>query len=472
MLRRLSAHVSKLNFRIPRRGRIRFFSIIVIFALAVAFNKYKEAGASFTAPGGFKNELFKVAAKSGHAKDGFTLNTVAEVLRQNHPDLNCAADTLLWDDKKVVAYLSIDSSLQALGQKLMERYHPKYGALAAIDPATGRVLTMVSYTNKAETSLGDNLCCKALFPAASVFKTITASGAIEKGLLEAGSQLSLVGNRYSLHKYQLTENLRRARLTSLENAFAYSMNPVFGRIGIYVLGKEGLAEYIGKFGFNRAIPFELPLDPSVAAGKGDSILELAQLASGYNQQTKISPVYGAMLAGSICAQGAIVQPSVVDSLRAVDNGQCLYRARAEVWRTPIKAATAGEVMRLMTKVTEYGTARRSFRKMMLSPRYSDITFGGKTGTLDQDSVGHVDWFIGFAHYNKAAFGDIAIGVVTVHGPNWTVHSSFLAAEIFRKYIDKAESLARRKGAGDPDPALCAPHTRPAAPERTADASRP
>jgi cell division protein FtsI/penicillin-binding protein 2 len=113
---------------------------------------------------------------------------------------------------------------------------------------------------------------------------------------------------------------------------------------------------------------------------------------------------------------------------------CIYKAAKETWRTPIKESTSKELKKMMSRVSRYGTARKSFRYIHQSRRFSEIEYGGKTGSVDKDGIGRVDWFIGFARNPLEKEQQIAVSVVTVHGSNWTVHSAYIAAEIMRIYI--------------------------------------
>jgi len=88
----------------------------------------------------------------------------------------------------------------------------------------------------------------------------------------------------------------------------------------------------------------------------------------------------------------------------------------------------------MKYVATRGTARKSFNYIRKSYRFKDIEYGGKTGSVDKDGLGKIDWFIGFCRHKTDPDQHVAIGVVTVHDDNWTVHSSFLGAEMMRNYI--------------------------------------
>jgi hypothetical protein len=88
----------------------------------------------------------------------------------------------------------------------------------------------------------------------------------------------------------------------------------------------------------------------------------------------------------------------------------------------------------MESVATIGTARKHFKDIHNSPRFDAFSYGGKTGSVDKDGIGRVDWFIGYAAHPELSDERIAIGAVTAHGAYWTVHSSYLAAEAMRFYL--------------------------------------
>ncbi|HMD69379.1 MAG TPA: penicillin-binding transpeptidase domain-containing protein [Chitinivibrionales bacterium] len=453
------------RFRIPRKGRIRFALVLVGLIAVVKIFSSREpvdrvsapdevpapekhaatappASAQTAAPARAHHSLLGLF-KPEIPRHSFSAAVLAGLLKKYPPRLNVSSDTVASGGRSYVFHYSFDSTIARCGQTLLRQYHPKYGAVVAMEAATGRVLALVSYTREAEPPLGDNLFARSLFPAASVFKTVTASAAIEKGHMNPDSRVPLAGRRYTLYRFQLKEELTSYEPVSLQDAYAYSINPVFGRIGVYVLGPEIIREYIGKFGFNCDIPFELDNERPVASiADKDSTLLVAEIASGFNGKTKMSPLFGAMLAAGVSEKGRMPAPFFVDSVTCGGDSCIIFRAAPRVWRSPVRETTAGLLKGMMMRVAQYGTARNSFRYIKHSAQFDDIDYGGKTGSVDEDGLGKVDWFIGFASNPSDARQRIAVGVVTVHDQFWTVHSSYIGAEIFRKYIRKEQKLEK------------------------------
>ncbi|MBD3242089.1 MAG: hypothetical protein GF331_15975 [Chitinivibrionales bacterium] len=451
------------RLRVPRRGRIRL--VLMLVALLVAWRVYDRDRADDPTVSDETGDTASVATadtaaaapvaqapssapaqkppptaagkqhKARHASMSF--EDVTRLMRGRSPRFDSPRDVIRADGRSLAVHYSIDTALQSYGRKLLRRYHPKYGAVAMIECASGRVLSLVSYVNDGEPFLGHDLYCRSYFPAASIFKIITAAGAIEKGRLTPRSEMRQVGRNHTLYTFQLEPSLKNYRTISLAKSFAYSINPVFGRIGIYVLGEEGLREYSERFGFEQTVPFELPVD-TAHVGSYDSTFGQAEVASGFNQQTLLSPLLGALIASAASEGGRIPRPHVVDSIIDRKRGAKTYEAERRLWKVAVRQSTAEHLAEMMQNVVRYGTARTSFRYVKRSHRFSGLAYGGKTGSVDKDGVGRVDWFVGFVRSNTDERKRLAIGVVTVHGPYWTVHSSFVAAEMLRHYMRELE----------------------------------
>lgn len=384
---------------------------------------------------------FSVPEKQKREKtDTLNIEQIRKIIQKSSLSLELGVDTLENNGNSFLFHYSIDTSLQKLGMKLMKRYSPLYGAAVVIQPVSGRVLAMVSFTVDSVKDMGSDLYLKSLFPAASIYKTITAAAAIEEANLSSESMLKQVGRNHTLYMFQLEEKLENYRELSLEEAYARSINPVFARLGIYKLKHGALVEYGRRFGFDQKIPFELPVEISRVKSP-DSMFAVAELASGFNRQTTLSPLLGALIASAVSEDGKIPVPILVDSVMREDT--CFYKAEQKTWRNPVKKSTSRELRELMCSVSRYGTARKSFRYIRQTSSLKSFQYGGKTGSVNKDNLGKIDWFIGFARNPSNPDERVAAGVVTIHGEYWTVHSSYIAAELFRNYLRTLQKERQR-----------------------------
>ena len=331
------------------------------------------------------------------------------------------------ENARLVLKTSLNPKLQAYILKLLRRSKTVKAAVVVLKPSDGRILAMASYD---ETGHGDNLCVKAEFPAASLFKIVSAAAAIEAAGYSPDQQVHFVGRQHTLYKRQLKEGKGRyATKILFRKAFALSINPVFGKVGIYQLGRDMLDEYAGRFLFNRAIGFDLPVETSPVVVTDDEF-ELAEIASGFNKRTRISPLHAALLASAAVNGGVIMKPWFVESVTD-DSGEVLYRVEPGTLSSAVDPETAGSLRVLMGDTVRYGTCRRSLRKLTRKRTFKAVELGGKTGTInDKSDRFKYDWLTAYALPRN---GDeaICIAVVGMHGKILGVR----AAELGRSIID-------------------------------------
>ncbi|MFS4458618.1 penicillin-binding transpeptidase domain-containing protein [Bdellovibrio sp. HCB2-146] len=345
------------------------------------------------------------------------------------------------EDKTLSPKYTIDSNLQAEADKLLKSYKPDYGAIFMIDAMTGEVLAMSSFQR--DDPSGANLNLQATFPAASIFKVVTATAAVDKAGIMPEHKIHYNGGAYTLYrKNVLSDKVTRwTNVISLKDAFARSINTAFGRLSIENLHPEDLNDYANRFMFNQEIPTDFPVEMGVAyipPGKG---FEMAEAASGYNKTNRMSPVQGAMIAASVANDGKVVVPYVVRSLEN-DKGEAVYQGASLSNGTIMTKESAGKVRELMEQTVLAGTSRRSFRPIVKDRKFREIEMGGKTGHLTGDNPrGRVDWFVGYALDEDRR---IAVAAITVNKKFWTVKSAHLGQSMFRKYFGPLVSTQKNR----------------------------
>lgn len=326
---------------------------------------------------------------------------------------------------------TLDQDLQEALIKQFQSYKPDYGAFVAIDPKTGAIRALFSYTkNKKEVG---NLALRASFPAASVFKIVTAAAAIDKNKAHPETVISFTGANHTLYRQNLKppKNQRWVRKMRLREAFARSVNTVFGKLGIYTVPKEDLNQYAEKFQFNKEIPVDLPVESGRFGFLGEDPLSVAEVASGFNRNVLMSPLQGALMAGAIANEGVMMEPFLVDSFTP-DKFAVPYQAEPRAMGQVVSAETSRELRTMMQDTVRVGTSRKSFRGLARQSVKADVEMGGKTGSLTgTDPKGKYDWFVGYAKKGDKSLG---LAILTIHEQNWTVKSSYLASKAVEQYF--------------------------------------
>jgi len=324
---------------------------------------------------------------------------------------------------------SIDPSLQDYMLGKLDRKNSRHIALVALDPAAGEILMMAGYD---KTNPDSNTCLDNTYPAASIFKIITAAAAVEQGNLDSNAKLMFNGSQHTLYKTQLKDRKNRyTNYTTFQEAFAKSINPVFGKLGALRLEKNQLSACAEAFGFNSEIDFELPLKAS-RFSITDTPYHRAEIASGFNRQTTLSAVHAALLPAVIVNQGKQVEPTIVH--RITDgSGQILYENQPGPTRQVITPRASRVIYDLMEATIRYGTAKKAFKGFQKDPVLSKCNLGGKTGSIyNKKHDLRYDWFVGFADLKN---GDkkLAIAVVVAHEEFIGIRAAAYARMAIKKY---------------------------------------
>jgi membrane peptidoglycan carboxypeptidase len=289
---------------------------------------------------------------------------------------------------------SIDTGLQADLEQFLKSRRPRYAAVAAVRASTGEVLCLASHAYRKPWK-ERNLALHAGFPAASVFKIVTAAGALAEGRLGRHDRLHFIGSRTAAPGAwnMRTTISRKAHWATLEEAFAWSINPVFGKLGLFDLGPAGVRQWAEALGWNRPLTAQIEVEPSELA-LTEEPYSAAEVGSGYSYKTTLSPLHGAALAAAVVNGGVFIEPGLVHSVRDAGGG-LRYRRPALDGRRVLAPQVAAELAEMMKATVEFGTASYAFgfRDGVLGR----LVIGGKTGTLTgEDPPGRCMWLVGWA----------------------------------------------------------------------------
>lgn len=370
----------------------------------------------------------KVKSQLEHRTD--IAKNIGDIVRHNKFPENME---LQWDGQPVKAQiqLSLDNEMQKEAEKLLKTYKPDYAAIFVMDAVSGRVLAMTSFQK--DNPNAENWNLKANFPAASVFKVVTATAAVDKAGVSPQHKINFNGGNYTLYrKNVMSDKVNKwTRAITLKETFARSINTAFGRLSLETLHPVDINDYANRFMFNQEIPADFPVDMGVAYVPPEKGFELTEVASGYNKTNRMSPVQGAMIAAAVANEGKMVIPYLVENITD-EKGKSLYQAEPLDNGHIMTAESAHKVRELMEETVTAGTSRKSFRKLVRNKKFKEIEMGGKTGHLTGENPrGRVDWFVGYAmdETNK-----IAIAAVSVNKEKWTVKSAELGQNMFKKYF--------------------------------------
>lgn len=344
-------------------------------------------------------------ASKEHGKSGLESAYNAQLLGLNEDDLlGTMKDLLGKEGAGNDLFLTINSQLQTYIFSLLESHK---GAVAVMDPVSGRVLSLVSSPsfNSNEVDLNwqslierqDGVllgrASQGLYTPGSIIKVLTATALLESGLsLDYYDEgVEIIGDS----KIYNFEGAVEGEI-SLEEALIASTNTYFVDKAL-LLGPEKLKEVAQRFYFNKAFPFELPHEASfIDYELGMEDVDLA--ANGYGQgKTLVTPLHMAMMISAFSQNGRMMQPYILDEIKS-PSGTKLLETKEKLLSEITDPAIGRQMRQMLVRVVE----DNAYNYM------EGVEIGGKTGTAENPSGKDHAWYISFA---RASDKELALAIV-------------------------------------------------------------
>ncbi|MER5809179.1 penicillin-binding transpeptidase domain-containing protein [Streptomyces sp. NPDC002033] len=302
----------------------------------------------------------------------------------------------------------------------------KRGAVAAVEPATGRILALVSSPSYDPGLLSGtgakvkaawqrlnadpakpmlNRALRETYPPGSTFKIVTAAAALDAGVVTDADAPTQTPDPYPLPGTStlLPNAGTGCQDASMAEAVQFSCNTVMAKIGVQV-GLRRMVAAADRFGFNDA---GLRVPSWVSRSNFDTDMSPDQLAlSSIGQfNTRATPLQMAMVAAAVANGGELKTPYLVEGTTQED-GSRVRRTAEHTFSRAMSPPTALLMQELMVRVVENGTGRNA--------AIPGAVVGGKTGTA-QHGVGNAGtpyaWFISWARARQAPQAAVAVAVV-------------------------------------------------------------
>lgn len=338
---------------------------------------------------------------------------------------------------------TINPQMQRRAEQLLASNRDRRAALVVVEADTGRLLALAGIERRHKNN---KVGLIANAPAASLFKVVTAAAALEEVSMDPSTRLTFVGRPHTLFRYQLKERTRRrGRVVTLSKSFAQSNNPIFARLGVHKIGSDLLLWYARALGFDRRLPFELPLEVSKLPEPANDF-QLGELACGYHRHTMMSPLHAALMVSVFINGGRFMDPFAVNRVTGAA-GEVLYLGRPKSKGRLVSEETCESMRELFEATVTNGTARRAFRRVDRDRILRGLQLGGKTGTLrGPDLTELFEWFAGYGRDPDSGKA-LAICALVVHGKvrysNPKRMARQMLKEAFRITQAKASTASRK-----------------------------
>ncbi len=349
---------------------------------------------------------------------------------------NSFPSQIKFEDKDFNVTYSIDWELQKGVETILKRYTNDYSAAVILDNNTGQLLAIAGI-DKVSKKINYSLPFTSTHPSASLFKIITTADLLSGDKLEPHTQMNYRGRGTTLYKYQLKNKISRwTRWISFKKAFAFSNNVIFGKAAIQRTSGHSIFKKAFTFGFNRQLMYDFNLGPSRFV-MPESQYELAELASGFNKETLISPVHAALLSSIVASGGFFKSPYIISSLESEDHKLDYPLINEKI----LDDQTVKDLEQMMSLTVAKGTARRISKGKLGKKLLSKYNLGAKTGSITGGvPFGKRDWLTLYAKPKEDENDKgISVAIMNINGKRWYYKSTFMAKKLLELYLKREES---------------------------------
>ena len=269
-----------------------------------------------------------------------------------------------------------------------------------------------------------NRCINDTYEPGSTFKIITASAALEEGVVSLDDTFSCPGYRVVEDRKIRCHKVGGHGQETFVEGVMNSCNPVFIDVGLR-LGADTFCDYYQQFGLLDLTGVDLPGEAGTIMHKRENIgtVELATMSFG--QSFQVTPIQMATAVSSIINGGYRVTPHV--GVRVLDEEG---REKLTLNQGKKDRIVSEETSRTMRTILEKVVAEGSGKNAAIE----GYRIGGKTATsqtLPRSANKYISSFIGFAPADDPQ----VLGMCIIYNPQGVYYGGTIAAPVIRDIFE-------------------------------------
>jgi cell division protein FtsI (penicillin-binding protein 3) len=336
--------------------------------------------------------------------------------------------------------LTIDSALQYIVERelldAVQTHRARGGMAVVLDPMTGEVLAMASVPTfnpnapfQTPIDYSRNRAVQDMYEPGSTFKIVTASAALEEGVLKPTDLVDCSAGILRIPgRAKPIRDDHRIGVVPFEDVIVYSSNIGAIQAGARV-GAERLGRYMTRFGFGERLSPDFGGEARGVVFNPARLDQsaLASVSMGY--QVSVTALQMAAATSAIANGGLLLQPRLK---RATIRDGVRTAVEPAVIRRAISQETAATMTGILEEVVSRGTAKAA--------RLERYQVAGKTGTAKKvvngaySSVEFNASFVGFVPSRRPAV-TIVVVIDTPRGGQY--YGGLVAAPVFKRIAEAA-----------------------------------
>lgn len=357
---------------------------------------------------------------------------------------------------------SIDVNIQQYAEQIaynaLEAKKANYVSIIVMNPNNGEILAMVNapefdlnnpYELNYETdvNLSDkekqdllnkmwrNQCINDTYEPGSTFKVVTATAALEEGVVTLDTPFSCPGFRIvDDRRIRCHKTTGHGSETFLEGTMN-SCNPVFIDVGLKV-GAKKIYKYLDRLGLMSKTGIDIPGEASTIIHQIKNVGNVELATMSFGQSFQITPVQYLVAASAVINGGKLVTPHF--AVRS-DNaeGDTIETFQYEETKNVISAETSETMRYILEKVVSEGTGSKG--------KVEGFKVGGKTATSQKLPRGSGKYIASYMSFAPADDPQV-IAMVIVDEPEGMYYGGQVAAPLISQlyenilpYLENQES---------------------------------
>ncbi|NLK27726.1 MAG: PASTA domain-containing protein [Clostridiales bacterium] len=353
-------------------------------------------------------------------------------------------------------YLSLDVNIQKYAEqaalKVMEAKNANNVKLIVMNPQNGEIYAMVNvpefnlndpytlideiaaqYEGEALSSekemellngMWRNACLSDTYEPGSAFKIVTATAALEEGVVSLTDSFFCPGYKKVEDRIIRCHKAGGHGSQNFVDGIKNSCNPVFMEIGARV-GVDNMYKYFEQLGLFRKTGIDLPGEANSIMHKKENIKAVELATMSFGQSFQITPLQLLTAASAIVNGGNLVTPHFGIEVKAPD-GRKIKTLDYNISSSGISKETSETMKQLLEAVVSDGTGKRAY--------LPGFRIGGKTATsekLPRRTGRYISSFIGFAPADDPQ----VIAIVLIDEPQGIYYGGTIAAPVIAEVFD-------------------------------------
>ena len=275
--------------------------------------------------------------------------------------------------------------------------------------------------NNALNQMWRNACISDSYEPGSTFKVVTATAALEEGVVHLNDTFNCPGFKVVEDRKIRCHKTAGHGMQTFMQGIQNSCNPVFMEVGARV-GAENMYKNFKKLGLFQKTGIDVPGEAGSIMHKIEDVKPVELATMSFGQGFQITPLQLLRAESAVINGGTLVTPHFGVSI-ANSDGSVVKNVKYPIKKNVIKKETSDTMKMLLESVVSQGSGKNAY--------IEGYEIGGKTATsekLPRSSNKYISSFMGFAPANDPKI----IAIVLIDEPVGTYYGGTIAAPVVKE----------------------------------------